>query len=82
METKKNLTYIISPGFPNLIDQPMNCSVVVKKIGRLVSQLRIDFLHFNIVSIYYFQKNKKYSKLNSTKNKNSICIKILKNNVV
>lgn len=39
-----------SPGFPNLIDRPMNCSVVVRKIDAEVSQLRIDFVHFNIVS--------------------------------
>lgn len=47
---QNNLTYVISPGFPNLIDWPMNCSVVVRKIDRQVSQLRIDFVHFNIVS--------------------------------
>ncbi|KAI4499385.1 hypothetical protein M0802_005645 [Mischocyttarus mexicanus] len=47
-EVQNNLTYVTSPGFPNLIDRPMNCSVVVKKIDRQVSQLRIDFLHFNI----------------------------------
>lgn len=47
---RNNLTYVISPGFPNLIDWPMNCSVLVQKIDRQVSQLRIDFVHFNIVS--------------------------------
>ncbi|XP_076388979.1 uncharacterized protein LOC100880264 [Megachile rotundata] len=47
-EVQNNLTYVISPGFPNLIDWPMNCSVVVQKIDRQVSQLRIDFVHFNI----------------------------------
>ncbi|XP_014610135.1 PREDICTED: uncharacterized protein LOC106790016 [Polistes canadensis] len=47
-EVQNNLTYVTSPGFPNLIDRPMNCSVVVQKIDRQVSQLRIDFLHFNI----------------------------------
>ncbi|XP_076634940.1 uncharacterized protein LOC143348529 [Colletes latitarsis] len=47
-EVQNNLTYVISPGFPNLIDWPMNCSVVVRKIDRQVSQLRIDFVHFNI----------------------------------
>ncbi|XP_076383717.1 uncharacterized protein LOC143260964 [Megalopta genalis] len=47
-EVQNNLTYVISPGFPNLIDWPMNCSVAVKKIDRQVSQLRIDFVHFNI----------------------------------
>lgn len=49
-EVQNNLTYVISPGFPNLIDWPMNCSVVVRKIDRQVNQLRIDFVHFNIVS--------------------------------
>ncbi|XP_026673299.1 uncharacterized protein LOC108629711 [Ceratina calcarata] len=43
-----NLTYVISPEFPNLIDWPMNCTVTVKKIDTQVGQLRIDFLHFNI----------------------------------
>ncbi|XP_076229153.1 uncharacterized protein LOC116428623 isoform X2 [Nomia melanderi] len=33
-EVQNNLTYVISPGFPNLIDWPMNCSVVVRKIDR------------------------------------------------
>ncbi|KAF7995730.1 hypothetical protein HCN44_006837 [Aphidius gifuensis] len=47
-EVGSNLTYVTNPDFPNLIDQPMNCSVVVKKIEPQVSQLRIDFLHFNI----------------------------------
>ncbi|XP_008216930.1 uncharacterized protein LOC100120444 [Nasonia vitripennis] len=47
-EVQNNLTYVTSPGFPNLIDQAMNCSVLVKKIEQQVSQLRIDFLHFNI----------------------------------
>ncbi|XP_043514535.1 uncharacterized protein LOC122531048 isoform X2 [Frieseomelitta varia] len=47
-KVQNNLTYVISPGFPNLIDWPMNCSVVVQKIDRQVSQLRIDFVHFNI----------------------------------
>jgi len=41
---------VTSPGFPNLIDRPMNCSVVIRKIDTEVSQLRIDFDHFNIVS--------------------------------
>lgn len=49
-EVQNNLTYVTSPGFPNLIDRPMNCSVVVRKIDTEVSQLRIDFVHFNIVS--------------------------------
>ncbi|EFN87535.1 uncharacterized protein LOC105192705 [Harpegnathos saltator] len=47
-EVQNNLTYVTSPGFPNLIDRPMNCSVVVRKIDTEVSQLRIDFVHFNI----------------------------------
>ncbi|XP_014468609.1 PREDICTED: uncharacterized protein LOC106741304 [Dinoponera quadriceps] len=47
-EVQNNLTYVTSPGFPNLIDRPMNCSVLVRKIDTEVSQLRIDFVHFNI----------------------------------
>ncbi|CAL1674650.1 unnamed protein product [Lasius platythorax] len=47
-EVQNNLTYVTSPGFPNLIDRPMNCTVVVRKIDTEVSQLRIDFVHFNI----------------------------------
>ncbi|XP_076241059.1 uncharacterized protein LOC143183427 [Calliopsis andreniformis] len=47
-EVQNNLTYVTSPGFPNLIDGPMNCSVAVRKIDRQVNQLRIDFVHFNI----------------------------------
>ncbi|XP_051170638.1 uncharacterized protein LOC127287642 [Leptopilina boulardi] len=47
-EVLNNLTYVTSPGFPNLIDQPMNCTVTIRKIEQQISQLRIDFLHFNI----------------------------------
>ncbi|XP_077267261.1 uncharacterized protein LOC143900138 [Temnothorax americanus] len=47
-EVQNNLTYVTSPGFPNIIDRPMNCSVVVRKIDTEVSQLRIDLVHFNI----------------------------------
>ncbi|XP_024942514.1 uncharacterized protein LOC107269457 isoform X3 [Cephus cinctus] len=47
-EIQNNLTYVTNPGFPNLIDQPMNCSIAIKKVEPQVSQLRIDFLHFNI----------------------------------
>ncbi|XP_048510341.1 uncharacterized protein LOC105692582 [Athalia rosae] len=47
-EVQNNLTYVTNPGFPNLVDQSMNCSLTVKKIDPQVSQLRIDFLHFNI----------------------------------
>ncbi|KAL6429581.1 hypothetical protein ACFW04_007492 [Cataglyphis niger] len=47
-EVQNNLTYVTSPGFPNLIDRSMNCTVVVRKIDTEVSQLRIDFIHFNI----------------------------------
>ncbi|CAD6232558.1 GSCOCG00006949001-RA-CDS [Cotesia congregata] len=47
-EVINNLTYVVSPGFPNLVDQPLNCSVVIRKIESQVSQMRIDFIHFNI----------------------------------
>ncbi|XP_043279445.1 uncharacterized protein [Venturia canescens] len=47
-EVQNNLTYVLSPGFPNLVDQPLNCSIFVKRIEPHVSQLRIDFVHFNI----------------------------------
>ncbi|KAL6264749.1 hypothetical protein P5V15_004847 [Pogonomyrmex californicus] len=48
-EVRNNLTYVTSPGFPNLIDRPMNCTVVIRKIDtEPVSQLRIDFHHFHI----------------------------------
>ncbi|XP_066588405.1 uncharacterized protein [Prorops nasuta] len=47
-EVQNNSTYVISPGFPNLIESPINCSIKVRKIDKQVSQLRIDFDHFNI----------------------------------
>ncbi|XP_012273846.1 uncharacterized protein LOC105696178 [Orussus abietinus] len=47
-EVINNLTYVISPGFPDLIERPMNCSVIIRGIEQPVSQLRLDFVHFNI----------------------------------
>ncbi|XP_014222809.1 uncharacterized protein LOC106649735 [Trichogramma pretiosum] len=47
-EVQNNMTYITNPGFPNLVDHPMNCSILVKKVDQQISQLRIDFHHFNI----------------------------------
>ncbi|KAI5637829.1 hypothetical protein NE865_09484 [Phthorimaea operculella] len=43
-----NLTYFMSPGFPELYMGDNECSITVEKAFAGIMQLRIDFIHFTI----------------------------------
>ncbi|KAJ2940370.1 hypothetical protein O0L34_g47 [Tuta absoluta] len=43
-----NLTYFMSPGFPELYMGDQECSITVEKAFAGIMQLRIDFIHFTI----------------------------------
>ncbi|XP_037925274.1 uncharacterized protein LOC119660700 isoform X2 [Hermetia illucens] len=46
-EIKNNITYIVSPNFPNFLPLNMtSCRVKIRIINEDISQLRIDFNHF------------------------------------
>ncbi|XP_063386641.1 uncharacterized protein LOC134672616 [Cydia fagiglandana] len=45
---QNNLTYFISPGFPELWTGEKDCSITVEKTHAGIMQLRIDFVHFTI----------------------------------
>lgn len=47
---QNNLTYFMSPRFPELWTGEQNCSVQIEKTHAGIMQLRIDFVHFTIVS--------------------------------
>jgi len=44
-----NITYFVSPMFPALSRDVAACSVKIQKVDPSVSQLRLDFIHFNLV---------------------------------
>lgn len=53
-EVANNLTYIISPNFPALMSSDLkSCKLKIKLLSPDVSQLRFDFLHFSLVSIFF-----------------------------
>ncbi|XP_013179822.1 PREDICTED: uncharacterized protein LOC106126626 [Papilio xuthus] len=45
---QNNLTYFMSPGFPDLWHGDQDCDVTVEKTHAGIMQLRIDFVHFTI----------------------------------
>ncbi|XP_061719209.1 uncharacterized protein LOC133526552 isoform X1 [Cydia pomonella] len=45
---QNNLTYFISPGFPELWTGEKDCNITVEKTHAGIMQLRIDFVHFTI----------------------------------
>ncbi|XP_050298218.1 uncharacterized protein LOC126737379 isoform X2 [Anthonomus grandis grandis] len=47
-EVINNLTYFVNPDFPDLTRGMSSCSLKVKKIESEVSQIRFDFIHFNL----------------------------------
>lgn len=49
-EIRNNITYFVNPDFPDLSRNMDECSLTVKKIDPEISQLRLDFIHFNLVS--------------------------------
>lgn len=54
-EVFNNITYIVSPNFPALMANDIqNCKIKIKMISSDVSQLRLDFVHFSMVSSIVF----------------------------
>ncbi|KAK7602453.1 hypothetical protein V9T40_008042 [Parthenolecanium corni] len=47
-EINNNITYFTNPNFPGLLNDIGECSVVIKKTAPDISQIRLDFLHFNL----------------------------------
>ncbi|XP_034247273.1 uncharacterized protein LOC117648983, partial [Thrips palmi] len=45
---ENNVTYFVSPNFPAITREASSCELEVKKMGPEVSQLRLDFVHFNM----------------------------------
>ncbi|XP_075980315.1 uncharacterized protein LOC142979340 isoform X2 [Anticarsia gemmatalis] len=45
---QNNLTYFMSPGFPELWDGEEDCEITIEKTHAGIMQLRIDFVHFTI----------------------------------
>ncbi|KDR10193.1 uncharacterized protein LOC110838169 isoform X1 [Zootermopsis nevadensis] len=43
-----NMTYFVSPAFPALSRDAAVCNVQIQKVAPSVSQLRLDFVHFNL----------------------------------
>jgi hypothetical protein len=50
-EVYNNVTYFVSPKFPALMpNDKENCSIKIKLVSDDISQIRLDFLHFALVS--------------------------------
>ncbi|XP_063243655.1 uncharacterized protein LOC134542959 [Bacillus rossius redtenbacheri] len=47
-EVSNNVTYFLSPNFPELTRDVGTCSIQVKKMAPEISQLRLDFIHLNM----------------------------------
>ncbi|KAK9883020.1 hypothetical protein WA026_001233 [Henosepilachna vigintioctopunctata] len=47
-EIFNNLTYFVSPDFPDLTKAMTSCNLTVKKIDEEIAQIRLDFIHFNL----------------------------------
>ncbi|XP_063917357.1 uncharacterized protein LOC135133044 [Zophobas morio] len=47
-EIHNNITYFVNPDFPDLSKNMDSCTLSVKKIDPEISQLRLDFIHFNL----------------------------------
>ncbi|ENN71136.1 hypothetical protein YQE_12067, partial [Dendroctonus ponderosae] len=47
-EVINNLTYFVNPDFPDLTKGMSSCILNVKKIEPEISQIRLDFVHFNL----------------------------------
>lgn len=46
-----NITYFVNPDFPSLSHGMNKCSLKIKKIDPEISQFRLDFIHFHLVSV-------------------------------
>ncbi|KAF7281515.1 hypothetical protein GWI33_004595 [Rhynchophorus ferrugineus] len=43
-----NLTYFVNPDYPDLTRGMSSCSLSIKKTNPEISQIRLDFIHFNL----------------------------------
>lgn len=50
-EVSNNVTYFVNPKFPGLLNDVGECSLRVKKVSKDISQIRLDFVNFNLVSV-------------------------------
>lgn len=50
-EVSNNVTYFVNPNFPGLLNDVGECSLRVKKVSKDISQIRLDFVNFNLVSV-------------------------------
>lgn len=52
-EIKNNITYFVSSNFPALLPQDVtSCGIKINPVSPDISQLRLDFMHFALVSIF------------------------------
>lgn len=50
-EIRNNITYFVSPNFPALLPKDISsCALKVNPISPDISQIRLDFVHFTLVS--------------------------------
>lgn len=50
-EVYNNITYFVSPKFPALMPgDKEHCSIKIKLVSDDISQIRLDFLHFTLVT--------------------------------
>lgn len=47
-EVINNITYFVNPDFPDLTTSMTSCNLTVKLVDEDISQLRLDFIHFNL----------------------------------
>ncbi|KAL1465046.1 hypothetical protein WDU94_004641 [Cyamophila willieti] len=55
-ESANNITYFTNPGFPSATSDVGECAIRVKKIAPEISQLRLDFLHFTLITQIEFNQ--------------------------
>lgn len=49
-EVANNITYFVNPDYPRISRQMTGCEIKIKKIDPDISQFRLDFIHFHLVS--------------------------------
>ncbi|XP_050420689.1 uncharacterized protein LOC126833408 [Adelges cooleyi] len=47
-EVANNVTYFVNPNFPGLLNDVGECTIRIKKVSDDISQIRLDFVHFNL----------------------------------
>lgn len=49
-----NITYFVNPHFPDPDINMTECKLKLRKIDDEISQIRLEFIHFNLVRFVYF----------------------------